>query len=89
MVSGPLFQTRYGNPIGRTAVTDSMKQLCRDARVEEEKVNPRCLKRMWQDIQDDVRLRLDHLVEQTCDNLLETEQLTIGWDQSKEVSSAP
>ena len=44
---------------------------------------------MWQDIQDDVRLRLDHLVEQTCDNLLETEQLTIGWDQSKEVSSAP
>ena len=89
VVSGPLFQTRYGNPIGRTAVTDSMKQLCRDARVEEEKVNPRCLKRMWQDIQDDVRLRLDHLVEQTCDNLLETEQLTIGWDQSKEVSSAP
>ena len=84
VVRGPLFQTKQGTPLGRTAVTDSIKQLCRDAQVEEDKVSPRCLRRMWQATQAEIRARLERLVEQTCDNLLETEQLSIGWD-SKEV----
>ena len=71
--------------LGRTAVTDSMKQLCRDARVEEEKVNPRCLRQLWQATQEEVRAQLDVLVERTCDRLLETEQLSIGWNSSKGV----
>ena len=85
LTSGPLFQTRDGKPIGRTAVTDSMKQLCRDAKVSEEKANPRCLKRLWQATQDGIRAQLDRLVEQACDNLLETEQLSIGWNPSRGV----
>ena len=84
VVRGPLFQTRSGRPLGRTAVTDSMKQLCRDAQVAEEKANPRCLKHLWQTTQDRFRAQLDRMVEQACDGLLEAEQLSIGWD-SREV----
>ena len=86
VVRGPLFQTRNGRPLGRTAVTDSMKQLCRDARVPEEKANPRCLKRLWQSTQDGIRAQIDLLVEQACDRLMEAEQLTVGWDVGKGVS---
>ena len=71
--------------LGRAAVTDSMKQLCRDARVAEEKVNPRCLRQLWQATREEVRAQLDVLVEQTCDRLLETEQLSIGWDSNRGV----
>ena len=85
IASGPVFCTRQGKPLGRTAVTDSLKQLCRDARVEEEKVNPRCLRQLWQATQEEVRAQLDVLVEQTCDRLLETEQLSIGWDSNRGV----
>ena len=85
ITSGPVFCTKRGKPLGRTAVTDSMKQLCRDARVAEEKVNPRCLRRLWQTTQDGFRAQLDRMVEQAWDCLLETEQLSIGWDSSKGV----
>ena len=83
--SGPVFHTRVGKPLGRTAVTDSIKQLCRDARVSEEKANPRCLKRLWQSTQDGIRTQIDLLVEQACDRLMEAEQLTVGWDVGKGV----
>ena len=84
--SGPIFHTKSGKPLGRTAVTDSIKQLCRDARVPEEKTNPRCLKRLWQSTQDGIRTQIDLLVEQACDRLMEAEQLTVGWDVGKGVS---
>ena len=84
--SGPIFHTKSGKPLGRTAVTDSIKQLCRDARVPEEKANPRCLKRLWQSTQDGIRTQIDLLVEQACDRLMEAEQLTVGWDVGKGVS---
>ena len=84
--SGPVFHTKSGKPLGRTAVTDSIKQLCRDARVPEEKANPRCLKRLWQSTQDGIRTQIDLLVEQACDRLMEAEQLTVGWDVGKGVS---
>ena len=85
-VSGPIFHTKGGKPLGRTAVTDSIKQLCRDARVPEEKANPRCLKRLWQSTQDGIRTQIDLLVEQACDRLMETEQFAVGWDADKGVS---
>ena len=85
-VSGPIFHTKSGKPLGRTAVTDSIKRLCRDARVPEEKANPRCLKRLWQSTQDGIRTQIDLLVEQACDRLMEAEQLTVGGDVGKGVS---
>ena len=86
IASGPLFRTKSGKPLSRTAVTDSLKQLCRDARVPEEKANPRCLKRLWQSTQDGIRAQIDLLVEQAYDRLMETEQLAVGWDIGKGVS---
>ena len=86
IASGPLFRTKSGKPLSRTAVTDSLKQLCRDARVPEEKANPRCLKRLWQSTQDGIRAQIDLLVEQAYDRLMETEQLAVGWDMGKGVS---
>ena len=84
--SGPVFHTKSGKPLGRTAVTDSIKQLSRDARVSEEKASPRCLKRLWQSTQDGIRAQIDLLVEQACDRLMETEQFAVGWDADKGVS---
>ena len=44
-----------------------------------------CLRRLWQTTQDGIRAQLDRLVEQTWDCLLETEQMSIGWNSSKGV----
>ena len=41
--SGPVFITRNGSPVNRSNVSDSIRRLCRDAQVPEEKGNPRCL----------------------------------------------
>lgn len=83
--SGPVFRTKSGKPLSRTAVTDSIRRLCRDARVPEEKGNPRCLKRLWQSTQDEIRAQIDLLVERACDQLMEMEQLSIGWESDKGV----
>ena len=83
--SGPLFRTRSGAPMGRTAVADHIKRLCRAAQVDESKANPRCLRRLWQATQESIRAQVDALVEQACDQLFETEQLAIGWNAGKEV----
>lgn len=85
IASGPLFQTRSGKPLRRTAVTDGMKQLCRDAQVAEEKVNPRCLKRLWQTTREGVRAPLEQMAQQAVALFLETEQRTIGWEDGQGV----
>lgn len=81
--SGPIFVTKNGNTIQRTNVTKLIQSLCRDARVEEKKANPRCLKKLYQATQAGIRANLSLLMEQTYDRLLETEQLVIGWKQEE------
>ncbi len=80
ITSGPLFTTKAGKPMARTSVTFMIQRLCHDARVPREKATPRCLRKLyqstWAGIQDNVAL----LVEQTHDQLLESEQITIGWN---------
>ncbi len=78
--SGPIFVTKTGNVIQRTNVTKLIQGLCQDARVDEKKANPRCLKKLYQATQAGIRANLSLLMEQTYDRLLETEQLAIGWD---------
>ena len=70
---------------GAVVGTDSMKQLCRDARVPEEKGNPRCLRRLWQETQDAIRVSVDQLVVQAFDQMMEAEQFSVGWDAGKGV----
>ena len=80
-ISGPIFLTKEGTPMSRTYVSTIIRQLCTAARVPEEKGNPRCLKRLYQNtlagIEDNVAL----LVEQAHSRLLEQEQLDIGWKE--------
>ena len=80
MQRGPLFITRSGRRLNLTNVTDSIRRLCRDARVDEAKGSPRCLRRLCLTTQAEIQSHLELLAEQTYDRLLETEQFSIGWD---------
>lgn len=80
--SGPVFRTRNGKTVNRTAVTGCIQQLARDARVAPEKCNPRCLRKLCQSTRESVQQNVSLLVEQALDRLLEQEQLTIGWEVS-------
>lgn len=83
VVSGPLFVTRTGRPLARAGVNAAIQALCRDARVPEEKANPRCLKKLYQATQASIRANVSLLVEQVNGRLLETEQLAIGWKRGE------
>ena len=78
-LSGPIFLTKDGTPMSRTYVSTIIRQLCTAARVPEEKGNPRCLKRLYQNTRSGIEENIALLVEQAHDRLLEREQLEIGW----------
>ena len=82
IASGPLFLSKTGQPLRRTYVTDSIRNLCEDARVAPEKANPRCLQRLCRETKANMEREIARLVEQSYEHLLETEQLTIGWDET-------
>lgn len=77
--TGRIFLTRAGKPLSRTNVADGIRHLCRDAQVPEEKGNPRCLRRMYQETQEGILQNISVLIDQAYQNMLEKEQLTIGW----------
>ena len=79
--SGPVFVTRNGKPVSRTAVTGCIQQLAQDAQVPPEKCNPRCLRKLYLSTRDGIRQNLSALVEQAYERLLEQEQLAIGWEE--------
>ena len=80
ITKGPVFITSGGKPMDRTNVGHSIKRVSRDARVAEEKANPRCLWKMYQSTQEGIKANLTILLEQAYDRLLEQEQLTTGWE---------
>lgn len=84
LVSGPVFVSRNGKPINRTAVTAAIQGLARDARVPPEKCNPRCLRKLYQSTMAGIEAGVQLLVEQTHERLLEQEQLTVGWEEVNE-----
>lgn len=79
-ITGPLFITRAGAPLGRTNVSNAIRRLCAEARVPEEKGNPRCLRRLYQATRAGIEANISLLVEQAHERLMETEQLAIGWE---------
>lgn len=81
--SGPLFVTQCGTPVRRTTVTTYIQRLARDACVPPEKCNPRCLRKLYLTTQESIRANLSLLVEQAHDRMLETEQLSIGWQETR------
>ena len=58
-----------------------IRMLCHDARVDEEKGNPRCLRKLYQTTQENMEASVHMLVEQAHERLLNTEQLAVGWEE--------
>ena len=81
ITAGPVFVTRSGRPMRRTQVSGEIRTLCRDARVDGDKSNPRCLRRLYQVTQERIRDSVQILAEQAHERMLEEEQLTVGWVQ--------
>ena len=79
IAGGPVFRTRGGTPLSRSVVTKYIRDLCHDARVDENKGNPRCLRKLYLETLAGIEVNISLLIEQAHDRLLETEQLTIGW----------
>ena len=83
--TGPVFVTRSGKMMGRTQVTAEIQALGHDARVEEGKCNPRCLRKLCQATQAEIDRSVRLLAEQAWDRMMENEQLTVGWDAEEGV----
>lgn len=82
VVSGVVFRTRTNTAVSRVCVTNTIKGLAKSARVDEEKCNPRCLRKLYFDTQAHFDEMLRTLVDQAQERLLETEQRVTGWDEA-------
>lgn len=78
--SGPIFITGRGAPLPRTSVYYLVNCISHDARVEEEKANPRCLWKMYQNTYEGIRANIEFLTEQAYERMVEEEQMSVGWD---------
>lgn len=80
IVSGPVFLSRDGKPLSRSAIHHYVNMISVEARVDSEKANPRCLWKMYQGIQDGIQASVSILIQQTYEHMMEEEQLSVGWD---------
>ena len=83
IASGPVFISRTGRRLNRTAVTAIVQELARDARVPPEKCTPRCLRKLYQSTMARIADSVQLLIEQSHECLLEQEQLIIGWEDGE------
>ena len=79
IASGPIFLTRTGRTINRTAVTACVQSLAPAAQVAPEKCNPRCLRKLYLSTVAQLEASVRILLEQSHERLLEQEQLVVGW----------
>lgn len=77
--SGPVFSSSEGAPMARSSVNYFINMVTHDARVDEEKANPRCLWKMYQETCQGIRANVAVLVEQSYQRILEDEQQSTGW----------
>ena len=80
--AGPVFVTRRGKPLNRTTVTANIQRLSHQAQVAPEKCNPRCLRKLFFSTQEDFQRDVARLVERAHHQLLEQEQLAVGWEEA-------
>ena len=79
---GPIFVTGRGTPLPRTSVYYLVNCISRDALVDEDKANPRCLFKMYQNTYEGIRANIEFLTEQAYERMVEDEQMSVGWDAS-------
>ena len=76
--SGILFRNNGDASISRTWATKMISALAKPARVDEKKCNPRCLRRLYQDTQNQLREKIQSLVDQAYERVIEREQRVSG-----------
>lgn len=76
---GPVFCTREGTPMTRSNVNYLIGLVSREAQVEEEKVTPSSLHRMYRETYGEIQAQAAVLVEEAYQRLLEEEQRAAGW----------
>ena len=79
--AGQLFITRNGKPINRSAIFAMIQQIAGDAKVDEKKANPRCLQKLYEKTQEELRANVAMMLQIAYDNLLEGEQGAYGWGE--------
>ena len=80
MEHGAIFRSQRGTNIHRITINAAMKQLCQMADVAPEKVNPRCLLRLYEQTQKQLQDNVSMLLLQYYDKLLEAEEMMTGWE---------
>ena len=81
--SGPVFRTRTGNPMDRVAVHRQIAELGREAGVAKEKANQRALHRLYGSTMDSLLEQYRPMIEQSYEQMLETEQLVVAWNANR------
>ena len=79
IAAGPVFVSRSGRVVNRSNLCREMQDLCRAAGVAEGKCSPRALHNLYQTTQNDLSARMEQLLQQAYDQLLQAEQTTAGW----------
>lgn len=80
ITGGPIFLGRERQPLHRSRVSALILRLSGEAKIPEEKGNPRCLQRLYRNTREAAEAEVALLVEQAMDRQLEQEQRTAGWN---------
>ena len=80
--TGQMFTKKSGDPIGRTQVSAYIQKLAQEAKVPVEKGNIRALRQLYKTTISGIEANFDLLVRQAYERQLETEQLSVGWEQA-------
>lgn len=81
IAAGPVFVTSRGQMLNRSNLCRGMQELCRSAGVDEAKGNPRALRSLYQTTQAYIQASMEQMLRQAYDQLLQTEQVTAGWQE--------
>ncbi len=77
---GPVFATPEGSPLSRYSVYHGINSIGREAKISEEKANPRCLWKMYQNTYERIQFHIAEIVEQAYERMIEEEQFLLGWE---------
>lgn len=81
IMSGPLFVTNNNVPLSRSTITCIISDLSEPAGLKKGKCTPRCLCKLYQTTQEKLEDNFRKFMKQMNDNLLEREQVEIGWPE--------
>lgn len=80
IIRGILFCTKEGNLPARTNIAKELKNLSKEARVDEKKAKVRCLIKLYRSTREKIESELEILAARNYNRLIEKEQSVYGWD---------